>query len=214
MCWCLYDFVYYGTAFNQPDIINAVFGKDEDILMNCEHNILLASMGLPGVIIAILNLEKLGTKKLMAWGFAVIAIASAMLTASFAYAPDNNVLNFVLTCFMIFAINWGCNVATYVLPTECFPTEVRSSLYGLSAACGKVGAFLGGYFFKMVADSYGYSAIYAICGVLSIGGVGVAAGYIEPYWEATLCGQVKEGEAYVRRSNGAAKKKEELLPAA
>ena len=27
MCWCLYDFVYYGTAFNQPDIINAVFGK-------------------------------------------------------------------------------------------------------------------------------------------------------------------------------------------
>lgn len=178
--------------------------------MNCEHNILLASMGLPGVIIAIYNLEKLGTKKLMTWGFACIALASAALTVSFAYAPDNNILNFILTCFMIFAINWGCNVATYVLPTECFPVEVRSSFYGLSAACGKVGAFLGGYFFKMIADAYGYSAIYAICGILSIGGVGITAGYITPYWEASLCGEAKEADTY-RRSIPRKEAKEEPM---
>ncbi|GMH72731.1 hypothetical protein TrLO_g6010 [Triparma laevis f. longispina] len=215
MTWCLYDFVYYGTAFNQPDIINAVFGKDESIVKNCEHNILLASMGLPGVILAIYNLEKLGSKKLMSWGFVAIGIASVALSASFAYAPNDNVLNFILTCFMVFATNWGCNVATYVLPTETFPAEVRSSFYGLSAAMGKVGAFFGGYFFKQIADTYNYSTIYATCAILSGLGVGISSGYIVPFWEDNFVGtSVRESEPYVRRSTNNTDNKGEMISAA
>ena len=52
------------------------------------------------------------------------------------------------------------------------PNSLRS-FYGLSAAAGKVGAFLGGYFFKQVADAYGYPIIYVICAILSALGVGV-----------------------------------------
>ena len=83
-------------------------------------------MGLPGVLLAIWNLERLGSKRLLTWGFVAIGVASVALAVSFSYAADNNILNFLLTCFMVFATNWGCNVATYVLPTESFPVEVRS----------------------------------------------------------------------------------------
>mmetsp|Transcript_14633 Transcript_14633/g.27045 ORF Transcript_14633/g.27045 Transcript_14633/m.27045 type:complete len:475 (+) Transcript_14633:96-1520(+) len=216
MTWCLYDFVYYGTAFNQPDIINAVFGKDESIVENCEHNILLASMGLPGVLLAIWNLERLGSKRLMTWGFVAIGVASVALAVSFSYAADNNILNFLLTCFMVFATNWGCNVATYVLPTESFPVEVRSSFYGLSAAAGKVGAFLGGYFFKQVADAYGYPIIYVICAILSALGVGVSSGFIFPFWDDNFFGTtVRESDPYVRRStNNTDNSKGEMISAA
>ena len=42
----------------------------------------------------------------------------------------------------------GVNVSTYVLPTEAYPVEVRSTFFGLSAAMGKVGALLGTYAFQ------------------------------------------------------------------
>jgi MFS family permease len=62
--WFLYDFVYYGTSLNQPEILNTVFGKGETLLDNCWQSIVLNLMGLPGVILAIIQLQRLGSKPL------------------------------------------------------------------------------------------------------------------------------------------------------
>jgi PHS family inorganic phosphate transporter-like MFS transporter len=44
---------------------------------------------------------------------------------------------------LMFALNWGCNVATFVLPAVAFPPGVRATFHGLSAASGKLGAVVG-----------------------------------------------------------------------
>ena len=75
-CWFLYDFIYYGTALNQTAIIDAVFGGDEGIYDNFWRNVVVAAMGIPGVMAAILQLEGLGAKRLMSWGFALIGFSS------------------------------------------------------------------------------------------------------------------------------------------
>ena len=61
-------------------------------------------------------------------------------------------LEFGLLCGLIFALNWGVNVSTYVLPTEAFPSEIRSSFFGVSAAMAKFGALLG--------TTIGYNSVY------------------------------------------------------
>ena len=61
-------------------------------------------------------------------------------------------LEFGLLCGLIFALNWGVNVSTYVLPTEAFPSEIRSSFFGVSAAMAKFGALLG--------TIIGYNSVY------------------------------------------------------
>jgi hypothetical protein len=47
------------------------------------------------------------------------------------------------------------NVSTYVLPTEAFPSEIRSSFFGVSAAMAKFGALLGKGF-----TITGYTSVY------------------------------------------------------
>ena len=49
-----------------------------------------------------------------------------------------HVLKFITFCLITFALNFGPNVGTYVLPATCFPAAIRSTFHGLSAASGKV----------------------------------------------------------------------------
>ena len=37
-----------------------------------------------------------------------------------------------------FVSNMGPNTTTFVLPSETFPTPIRATFHGISAACGKV----------------------------------------------------------------------------
>lgn len=39
--------------------------------------------------------------------------------------------------------NWGANTSTFIIPSEAFPTRIRATAHGLSAAAGKIGATVG-----------------------------------------------------------------------
>ena len=39
--------------------------------------------------------------------------------------------------------NWGANTTTFIVPSEAFPTRIRATAHGLSAAAGKIGATVG-----------------------------------------------------------------------
>lgn len=72
----LYDFVYYGVTFNQPQIIKQVFGADDSLQALCLQNIAVAAFGLPAVILAIVNLRCMGAKRLQSWGFVAILLCA------------------------------------------------------------------------------------------------------------------------------------------
>jgi len=46
-----------------------------------------------------------------------------------------------MTCPLI--SNQGPNAITFIISSECFPTHIRATAYGISAAAGKVGALIG-----------------------------------------------------------------------
>lgn len=51
-----------------------------------------------------------------------------------------------------FFANFGPNSTTFILPSETFPAEVRTSLNGFSAAMGKTGAAIGSAMFLPLAQ--------------------------------------------------------------
>ena len=51
---------------------------------------------------------------------------------------------------MILVLGFGPNVTTYVLPTQCYGAQIRSSAHGLSSAAGKLGAILGTVVFPAI----------------------------------------------------------------
>ena len=47
----------------------------------------------------------------------------------------------------------GPNCTTFLIPTEIFPTEMRTMCHGISAAAGKVGALLAAVMFNYLSES-------------------------------------------------------------
>ena len=54
----------------------------------------------------------------------------------------------VTYALILFFANFGPNSTTFILPTEIFPTRLRSTCNGISAAGGKCGAIIGVLWFQ------------------------------------------------------------------
>ena len=97
---------------HQVIITNAVFGESESLYDNCWHDIVLTSMGIPGVVLGILALYYWSGRTLQAYGFLLqTAICVALAAAVFAQA--SNGLKFGIFCALLFSLSWGPNVSTY-----------------------------------------------------------------------------------------------------
>jgi PHS family inorganic phosphate transporter-like MFS transporter len=54
---------------------------------------------------------------------------------------------------MKFFFNFGPNATTFIIPAEVFPSRVRASAHGLSAATGKMGAILAALLFNFLSSN-------------------------------------------------------------
>lgn len=205
LSWFFFDIVYFGIAFNLPEILSQVFGKGESLMSDSWRNAFVSSMGIPGVVLAIRMMEPMGgPKPLQAWGFVSIGIASAFLAAFFR--SGDNVGNierwgaFAVCCSLICALNWGCNVSTYVLPIETFPKEVRSTFHGWSAGMGKLGALLGSFFLTEL-NSISASLTFALCTLCCGLGLCVTYLFVDPPRSNTFFvlkqGDLNDNERYM-----------------
>ncbi len=66
-----------------------------------------------------------------------------------------------------FFSNFGPNISTYTIPGEIFPTTCRSTAHGISAAAGKIGAFLGAIFMKPEVVNIEFGPVFVVCACLS-----------------------------------------------
>jgi sugar phosphate permease len=78
--------------------------------------------------------------------------------------------------FAIYGISYlftefGPNTTTFVMPSELFPTEYRTTGHGFSAGIGKVGAFLGTLLFPIVIASVGFNRTFIIISAISFAGI-------------------------------------------
>ncbi|GMF58497.1 unnamed protein product [Phytophthora fragariaefolia] len=80
---------------------------------------------------------------------------------------DNTAVFVVMYSFAQFFFNFGPNSTTFIIPAEVFPTAVRSTGHGISAASGKVGAIIAAQCFAVIAKgSFGFKGvlyIFAAC---------------------------------------------------
>ena len=61
-----------------------------------------------------------------------------------------------------FVLTTGPNTTTFLIPAEVFPTRVRGTAHGISAAAGKCGAILTSFAFGTVEDAIGLSGVLGL----------------------------------------------------
>ncbi|KAL3798668.1 hypothetical protein HJC23_004419 [Cyclotella cryptica] len=74
----------------------------------------------------------------------------------------------VLYAGTFFFANYGPNSTTFLLPSVTYSKECRSTLNGMSAAAGKLGALMGASVFEPAANEWGANVVMVACAIISV----------------------------------------------
>lgn len=170
-CWFLLDVAYYGTTISSPLVLKSL-NSHSTLVTNMLYTLLIFVIAaLPGYILAIFTIDRLGRKVIQCLGFTLMTVAYALI----AFVPKLSSLT--LPFLLVYGVSYfftefGPNVTTFVYPAEVFPVMIRTTGHGIAAALGKTGAFLGALLFPYLLATYhlsgamGFAAIVSFLGLL------------------------------------------------
>ncbi|CAO3622797.1 unnamed protein product [Cunninghamella echinulata] len=161
LSWFLLDVAFYGLGLNSTYVLDAIGYAHkatpfETLWANTVGQIIITCLGsVPGYYITVFTIEKLGRRFIQLMGFTVTTIIFVILSAGYYKIRENTpAFIFLFTVCQLF-MNFGANATTFIIPGEVFPTKVRASAHGISAASGKAGAIIAAFAFNVLVDHGG-----------------------------------------------------------
>jgi MFS transporter, PHS family, inorganic phosphate transporter len=167
--WFLFDYAYYGNTLSLPAILKAVDATASITMKLALTLALFVGFAVPGYLLAVLRMDRIGHRRLQLIGFAAMAVAFAALAV---VGPFTSVLGLFIAVFGVsyFFVEFGPNTTTFVVPSEVFPTSVRTTGHGIAAGIGKLGAFAGVFLVPHLQASIGLRGMLGVAaGASAIG---------------------------------------------
>jgi MFS family permease len=153
-CWFLLDYAYYGNTISTPQIIALVSPHASQTVTIAIELAIFAAAAVPGYILAIARMDRIGHRRLQVVGFALMGACFAVI--GLVPSMTTAVVPFLLAYgISYFFTEFGPNMTTFVLPGELFPTRLRATGHGISAGIGKLGAFIGVFLFPVLQGTLG-----------------------------------------------------------
>ncbi|KAF9403020.1 hypothetical protein BGZ94_004744 [Podila epigama] len=153
--WFFYNFISYPFGIFAGTILDNVIGTDATFVQTAQWMLLLNCFYLPGSISGALASDRIGRKRTMSLGFFCQGVLGILMGVFF---KD------LLTIFPLFVILYGIFMMMGefgpgdmlgLVSAEIYPTAIRGTAYGWSAAIGKFGAFVGTSVFKPAIEAFG-----------------------------------------------------------
>jgi len=168
--WFLYDFVTFPNGVFSGTIISSVI-KDGSIKSTAEWQLLLGAIALPGVFVGAALCNPLGRRNTMIVGFCGYLVFGLIIGCAYERITQIVPLFVVFYGLMQSMGNLGPGNMLGLVSAESYPTSIRGTCYGLSAAIGKTGAAIGTQAFTPIQTNLGKKwtfIIAAICGVVGV----------------------------------------------
>jgi MFS transporter, PHS family, inorganic phosphate transporter len=165
--WLLLDFCYYGNSISQPEVLKLIHPHASLLENTLLQLAIVAIFAVPGYIVAVALLDRTGRRSIQLLGFFMMALM--FLLIGLVPSIVHNLWPFlILYGISYFFTEFGPNMTTFVYPAELFPTDVRTTGHGISAAAGKLGAFAGAFLFPdFLAVTNGLNRAMTIAGVVA-----------------------------------------------
>jgi len=176
-CWFLLDYAYYGNTISTPQILSLISPHASTMTKIALQLAIFVVAAVPGYALAIARLDRMGHRRLQLTGFAVMALCFLVIAA--VPGMTTAVVPFLLVYGVsYFFTEFGPNMTTFVLPSELYPTAMRTTGHGISAGIGKLGAFIGVFLFPVLNSSLGLRGTLLLTAVIS--GLGFALTFVLP----------------------------------
>jgi len=160
--WLIYDVVCYGCSLYSTTIFPAEPGLDSAVIV-----FYINALSLPGYGGALLLSSTTKMKHLQLYGLLIMTVSFSILAL---YSDQGHRAG--MTYLSIFAFQrcidaMGPGVATFTVPGQIFPTRIRATAHGISAAAGKLGAVIGAVIFPILYAAAGLQAVMAFMALVS-----------------------------------------------
>ena len=176
-CWFLLDYAYYGNTISTPQILGLISPHASTMTKIALQLAIFAVAAVPGYVLAIVRLDRIGHRRLQLVGFAVMALCFAVI----AVVPGMTTM--VVPFLLVYGVSYfftefGPNMTTFVLPSELYPVSMRTTGHGISAGIGKLGAFIGVFLFPVLQTSLGLRGTLLLTAGVSV--LGLALTFVLP----------------------------------
>jgi PHS family inorganic phosphate transporter-like MFS transporter len=150
--WFLFDVLFYGNTLFQPIVVEAAFGAAA------------SGYAVAGWVMGKRTCGITQTPRyVMLQGFAAMGILYYTIGWNWTYLRQYPLILVFLYGLTFFFANYGPNTTTFILPSLLYSPECRSTLNGISAASGKLGALVGATLFEPAATRFGDAHVMMIC---------------------------------------------------
>jgi PHS family inorganic phosphate transporter-like MFS transporter len=169
-CWFLLDYAYYGNTISTPQILSLISPHATTMTKITLQLAIFLVAAVPGYVLAIARLDRMGHRKLQLIGFAMMALCFLIIAA--VPGMTTTVAPFLLVYGVsYFFTEFGPNMTTFVLPSELYPVTMRATGHGISAGIGKLGAFIGVFLFPLLQTSLGLRGTLLLTAGVSVLGL-------------------------------------------
>ena len=178
-CWFLLDYAYYGNTISTPQILGLISPNASTMTKIALQLAIFAVAAVPGYVLAIVRLDKIGHRRLQLTGFAMMALC--FLIIAVIPGMTTAVVPFLLVYGVsYFFTEFGPNMTTFVMPSELYPVTMRTTGHGISAGVGKLGAFIGVFLFPLLQTSLGLRGTLLLTAGVSVAGLALTLVLPEP----------------------------------
>ncbi len=169
-CWFLLDYAYYGNTISTPQILGLISPSASTMTKIALQLAIFVVAAVPGYILAIVRLDRMGHRRLQLTGFAMMAACFLVIAA--VPGMTTMVVPFLLVYGVsYFFTEFGPNMTTFVMPSELYPVTMRTTGHGISAGVGKLGAFIGVFLFPLLQSSLGLRGTLLLTAGVSVLGL-------------------------------------------
>ncbi|GAA6009663.1 hypothetical protein JCM10207_004146 [Rhodosporidiobolus poonsookiae] len=161
LCWFLYDFITCKSPHSIFTllIVDVITGGSTKLSTVFVWNLIINAFYMPGAIAGGLLVDWIGPKKQLISFLCLQGVLGFFLAGFYTHLLDKIAAFAVLYGLFLAFGEAGPGDCLGLLASKSWPTAARGQMYGLAAAIGKIGAYVGVWAFPAMIDDFGTGAI-------------------------------------------------------
>ncbi|KIM32935.1 hypothetical protein M408DRAFT_20266 [Serendipita vermifera MAFF 305830] len=155
--WFLYDIIAYPFGLFSSTVVDNIIGDTSSLVVIFGWAVVINLFYMPGTLIGAFVVDIMGPKMTMIVGLCAQAIIGFFLSGFYSQLTEQGRIAGFAVLYGIFLSfgELGPGNCLGLLASKSFPSGVRGQCYGVAAAIGKIGAFVGTWIFKPIITAFG-----------------------------------------------------------
>ncbi|KAL5350713.1 hypothetical protein V498_01320 [Pseudogymnoascus sp. VKM F-4517 (FW-2822)] len=161
LIWFLYDFSVFAFGIYSSTIVNGIIGKDVPLSTTFGWNTVINLFYIPGAMLGGPLSDKIGPRYALAIGVTLQALVGFIMAGCYnTLTQPGHIASFAVVYGIFLSLGElgpGDNIG--LIASKTCATGVRGQYYGIAAAVGKIGAFVGTRVFPYIQAAGGSDSV-------------------------------------------------------